>query len=123
MTDDAMIRHVLGQLSSELREGREYMQSLAHEVSVVGNACGRIEAQLSVLAGRLEDLREDHNRVCVEIAETDRVMMRRISKIEGQATWVRAWAAGAAAVVVTVGSALMWAAMRLPEFVSLIGGK
>lgn len=113
---DAMFRQVLANISAELRENREYMQSLAHDVSVVSGVCMRIEAQVGALAERLESLREDHDRVCIEIAQTDKAIAKRISHIEQQAAWVKAWSAGALAVVAATGSAMVW-------LVSQFGGK
>ena len=120
---DAMFRQVLASVTAELRENREYMQSLAHDISVVCGTCMRIEAQVSSLAERLDDLREDHDRVCIEIAQTDRAIAKRITQIEKQAAWVRAWAAGAAAAVTGMLCVLGWVASRLPQVVDVVGGK
>lgn len=122
MTDDSL-RQMLAQFSADLREGREYMQSLAHDVASVGGTCMRIEEKLAHLADRLAELRKDHDRVVVEITRTDQAMLRRISAIEKQAAWVRAWSAGAAAVVLAVGGALAWAIAKMPGIVTIVGGK
>lgn len=120
---DAMFRQVLSQLSAELREHREYMQSLAHDVSNVAGTCMRIEAQVAALGARLEDLRDDHDKVCADWSRANKSLDQRIAHIERQAAWVRAWSAGAVAVVVAVFGAIAWVAVRLPEVVSIVGDK
>lgn len=120
---DAMFRQVLANLADEMREGREVAQSLARNLSIVSGTCMRIEQQISNLSERLDELREDHDRVCIEIAQTDRAIAARISKIEKQAAWVRAWAAGAAAAVTGMLCILGWVASRLPQVVDVVGGK
>ena len=70
--------------------------------------CARVEAQLSSLCERLDDLREHHDKVCIDIAATDGAMAARVGKIEQSAAWVRAWAAGAAAAVAAIFGTLMW---------------
>jgi predicted nuclease with TOPRIM domain len=121
MTDESL-RQMMSQFSADLREGREVMQSLARDQSIMAGSCMRIEEQIAHLSERLHELRVDHDRVVQEITLADKALLRRISKIERQAAWVRAWSAGAAAVVVTVGGALVWVAARLP-LGEIVGGK
>jgi chromosome segregation ATPase len=124
MTDESL-RQMMAQFSADLREGRESMQSLALNQAHVAGSCMRIEEQITNLAEKLHDLRVDHDRVVVEITLTDKALLRRISKIERQAQWVKAWSAGAAAVVTIGGGWLVWLAAKLPDLADLakLGGK
>ncbi len=91
-------------------------QAQRSNVNALCVQCARVEGQLSSLCERLDDLREHHDQVCVDIAAIDAAMSARISKIEKSAAWVRAWAAGAAAMITMVFGTLMW-------IVSNVGGK
>ena len=111
--DDAMLRQVLSNITSELAQGREYMQSIAHEVSVVSGMCARIEESVKAQSVRLEDLREDHDKTVVSIGATDVLVMKRIVSIESKAAAIRNWSAGALAVVTFMSGAIVWLVANL----------
>lgn len=83
MTDE--MKMVLEQLRSDSDRARN-----AHE---------RIEAQLSVIASRLDEVDD---------------LADRVVKVERAAAWVRAWSAGAAAAVMAVFGALTWIMAHMP---------
>lgn len=105
--------HMIAQVMEDMRANRVYMQNIARDAALASATSSRIEAQV-------QDLREDHDRVVVEMKKTDRVMMGRICKIEDQAVWVRGWAAGAAAAVGVASGAFIWLVFKLPSAVDAV---
>lgn len=117
MTDHdlhAFIREALGEISSDQRELREGMRDLAENIADVAASSGRIEEQMSSMSTRLNDLRKDHDLTVARISKTEEAMYRRISGIEKQAAWVKAWSAGAVGAILAVLGAVGWVAAHLP---------
>lgn len=119
MTDD-MLRLMLSKIADEQTQARARSDALSDMIGNLTKTCTHIDANITAVGVRLDELRADHDLVVVEMKKTDRVMMGRICKIEDQAVWVRGWAAGAAAAVGIASGAFIWLVVKLPSALDVV---
>ena len=110
MTDELYL--LLESVAREQQTQRAHVQAIADNVNAMCTTCARIEGQLSTIAERLDDHSLRLKEECLKVAE-----------IQRGAAWVKAWSAGAAAVLVAMFSTMVWACARLPEIARIVGGK
>ena len=128
-SDRALITHLaesVNELHTSMLQLHNLVADHKMETRVEGNKiANRLEALIIAYATFCDATGDRADEHSARMDKNALEAIGRIEKIERSAAWVRAWSAGAAAVLVAMFGAVVWVGARLPSVIDVLanGGK